>query len=642
MKASLVVMHKHPFIDLFRYVKRLDIELDANRTTIANLTANVFADACIVSELRSSNAGDFNVNFFEIPESVQEEYSRRIAFSEMLGMKGPIDLIREVIEPRTCGVEDPALKKEIEGYESRINWPFLEQKCNALREGSALQNIKDPRNLIVVLYLPRSKPVEPGSIWAQVNEYREAIAAAAQRRIHPTLEATNERLCRTQQPNRVDAIYNGRGESMRPPNIFHTSFSTFQRMMENPEETAPSAKVSSKELNAARRFTQNCMRTYEKRTDRIAAMQDMADAIHQDLFTPSTLNSPGGQFAPDGVVYGGLPTVDGRRPIMCITEVLTDWNATDGDPIEKAQQAYLAYYCSKEGSIFRQVSSCPCLLLCIIGGQLMVLGALFADRVVAYHLDNVISMERRVLWDPSVDIVGRIARFFRAFRATLQDLDAYYAGIAEEYRDKALAQLPLPQSITMSPHSTAQSAVKPQSYVGPHFRTFKTNGQQVHLTYTGRIRTVPKAAAYNALATISGGDDAQGDAREVVVLFLVHCATEVHRLLANPTIVPDAPRLWFMEWVESADSIVVVMDRVDQGAMALAEFLALEQKARAQQEDERRRDVLVGESWGPYILRRRSKEQLLLIDFDNTEEARTLRLPQRPEPKAPLARTHHA
>lgn len=76
----------------------------------------------------------------------------------------------------------------------------------------------------------------------------------------------------------------------------------------------------------------------------IEVLQGLVRVVHPQLRNPTILCSPGGQFSPDGVVFAGEPTVDDRRPIMCITEVLTKWDMDKVDPEFKAKQDYLAFY----------------------------------------------------------------------------------------------------------------------------------------------------------------------------------------------------------------------------------------------------------------------------------------------------------
>ncbi|KAI9061215.1 hypothetical protein FKP32DRAFT_1594890 [Trametes sanguinea] len=623
-KSSLVVMHKHPFIEIFRYVKRLEIDLDRASLTIAALNMAIFADTDVVSELKSSDKEDFAIDFYEMPEPVREdETPYAVMMREISDPFRPVDVIREMVEPRTSAVEDPVLKRTREDFEARVNWHFLRNESKSLCEDSVFQGVEDSHNLLVVICpLPTSKCMERGNIWARVNAHREAIATAAQKRTHPSLEARNDRLYVAQRPSRLDGIYNGRGKSMFPPSHFHPAWSVLQPERIDVDRPLQS-EFSSEEISAACSFMAKCRRrSVNQKGDLIAAMEGLADAVHRDLFTPRTLNSPGGQFAPDGVVYGGLPTVDGRRPIMCITEVLVESHGAE----EKAQQAYLAYYCSKEAAIFRQVSSCPCLLLCVMGDHVVVHGAMFSDRILSHILDHFslhLNLSRIRKDDCSPE---RIATFFRAFRAALQELDAYYTRIADAYQAKALAEHPTHLSTPASAAPTTLPNLSCEGYVGPHFRTFEMDGRQVNLTYTGRTREDPIVAAYHAYATFADDVGSLAEPHEVSVLFFARPAASVHQLLANSAVRPGAARLWLFEWVESAGSFVVVVDRFDREgprsgdcSTVLQDFVALEKKARSQDLEEA--DICFRMGRDSYI---QVKDKMLLIDFDTSEEARAM------------------
>ncbi|KAL7278908.1 hypothetical protein ACG7TL_006739 [Trametes sanguinea] len=625
-KSSVVVMHKHPFMELFRYIKTLDLDLHAASLTTTALTAAVFADACIVTELKSSDEGDFAIDFYEMPEPVREEESPTSAdMQEFMAAFRPIDVIREMIEPRSSTVEDLALKRTREDFESRVNWSFLQNECKYLREDPVLKRVtvENPYNLLVVICpLPTSKCMERGDIWARVNEHREAIAARAQKRTHPSLEARNDRLYHAQVPSRIDAVYNGRGESMNAPPHFHPAWSALTLPKRRDTDKRPQ-QFSPQELAVANSLISKRPRYVDQKADLITAMQGLTNTVHADLFTPRTLNSPGGQFAPDGVVYGGLPTADGRRPIICITEVLTGCIGAE----EKAQQAYLAYYCSKEAAIFRQVSSCPCLLFCVMGTHMVVSGAMFSDRVLSCHLDYI-TVSNPVHFLRGYDsTLERTATFLRAIRASLQDLDAYYTRIADEYQAKALAEHPTTDAILALTEPITQPNSHSESYIGPHFRTFEKDGRQINLTYTGRTREAPGVAAYYAYATFADNVSSCTDTQEVYVLFLVRPPAKVHQLLANPAIRPGVARLWLFEWVESAGSFVVVIDRFDHEGpqhgdctTVLQDFVALEEMSRS--EDLEDSDIPFRMGRDSYIL---SNNGMLLIDFDTNEDsARTM------------------
>ncbi|KAI9000486.1 hypothetical protein BD414DRAFT_471755 [Trametes punicea] len=577
-KLSLAVMHKHPFLDLFRYIKHLNVDIEAGAARMETAITAIFADTRVASDLRSSHPDDFKIDFYEILEPLRPRFSLKKV------------KVRKAHQTKHL-------------YESRVHTRFLEEECKALRDNDMLRAVKKPDQLLVILCaLPGSRPMRCGDVWTRVNRYREAIASAAQKRTHPSLEARHERLCLSQVRSRIDAVYNG-------------PFWTFKRVMAESENT----RFTPEELRHAVSFITECNQRFDRKADRVTAMQGLAEAVHPEILTPRTLVSPGGQFAPDGVVYAGEATMDGRRPIVCMTEIITQSDGLSYDITFKAEQDYLAYCCSKEAGIFRQVSSCACLLVSISGSNITVNGALLTDRIISHWL-CFFSCSMGFLAAGDEGPIRRVAALFRALRAALEELDAYYAKIAHEYQAKALAE---PLALASSPAPAAGPAQQ-SAYIGPHFRTFSMDGKEVKLTYTGRSREVPSVAAYTAYAEVSevnGG----GAKEEVVVLFMMTCAPDVHRLLANPAVVPGAPRLWLCEWVESTASYVIVMDRIDdeeaKGAiLTLRDFARLHQKAK----DLFKLDMLFGERRDPYVLTRK-ENGLLLVDFDCSKEARRLR-----------------
>ncbi|KAI0326472.1 hypothetical protein GY45DRAFT_1373942 [Cubamyces sp. BRFM 1775] len=267
---------------------------------------------------------------------------------------------------------------------------------------------------------------------------------------------------------------------------------------------------------------------------------------------------------------------------MCITEVLTGWDTNKVDPEFKTEQDYLAFYCSKEvydpsherrtpnhyphvlrssqAAIFRQVSSCPCLLLCITHGRIVVKGAL--------SLGN----------DEGIVRIAQLS-------------------FAPSSKASAIATNDFPPNVTRG-----------RTYIEPHFTTFEMDGKRVIVRYTGRVREEPKSIAFTALAQ-----------------------TDMHRLSANILAIPGAPRLCFCEWVESAVSSVVVMDRIASAVTESAEdgtdpTLTLSGYIRLHEAAGKRKtsDTVLGKRANAYVLTRGEDGEPLLVDFDCSSATRTV------------------
>ncbi|KAI0661870.1 hypothetical protein C8Q70DRAFT_932144 [Cubamyces menziesii] len=453
---------------------------------------SIFADADVVSELKSSDETDFTVEFYEAGDM-------RKFYDESF----PV------------------------GYLEDFDY------STSMREDARLEGIENPDRILAVLssyYTRVVHPIRmfPGGFSALAN--REVIAAAAQRRTHPALEVTFERI--------------------------HTS----------------------------------------------------------QLRNPTILCSPGGQFSPDGVVFAGEPTVDDRRPIMCITEPLTKWDMDKVNPEFKAKQDYLALdlYCSNEAAIFHQVSSCPCLLVCIAHERIVVKGAVFGDRIISYLLQpGMTSLNPTLLSFFSNDEgVFLIATFIRAF------LGGSPSTSSRTYKTKASA-------VTVDDGDDGPpSAACEDVFIGPHLDTFEMDGKRVKLRYTGHVRDEPKTAAFTAVVQVHWNADIKQD---VVALFTPNAAPDMHGLLMDKSVARGTPRIWFCEWVESAASFVVVMESIAVVTESAAGYtaglhLTLSDFARLRETagKEKASDIVLGKSANSYVLARGEDKAPLLVDFDTS------------------------
>ncbi len=176
--------------------------------------------------------------------------------------------------------------------------------------------------------------------------HREKIASVARKRRDPSVETRLSRVVKSQNPDRIDAIYNGRPYELAPPEYIEDccpAFATYVSIMEGEQP-----EFSTEELYTARDLVLAGMRPSDDPVKALAAAMTLE--VHRQVFAKHTLRTQhaSAAFTPDGVSFAGKPARDGSQPVMGITEVATKANSRRHVFEMQGQLDYLAFYCSEE------------------------------------------------------------------------------------------------------------------------------------------------------------------------------------------------------------------------------------------------------------------------------------------------------
>jgi hypothetical protein len=242
----------------------------------------------------------------------------------------------------------------------------------------------------------------------------------------------------------------------------------------------------------------------------------------------------------------------------------------------------------------RDTSCCPTFFIAVIGPWLLVLGAVFVDRIVVQELTDFIWIGGHPFDDAKIT---RVARILTALGNGLGELEDYYSRLA-----------------------TRQSPKDSQRFF-PYLRQFVAEGRVVKFSY--RAYLVGKSPESHAkpifLATIEEGREPN---RKVVVKFVQTYNARAHRVL---TAAGQAPELLYCSTEDDQSEylgglIMVVMGYVD-GKTAQKRYegkgippVAFEQveKAVLTLHGE---DIVFGDLRLPNIVVK-DEGKVMLIDFD--------------------------
>ncbi|EIW56260.1 uncharacterized protein TRAVEDRAFT_49099 [Trametes versicolor FP-101664 SS1] len=587
MCSSWAVIHRHPHMEAYKYIKNI-AHADSAPDSLHALSATIFADKDVTGALGSEDGNDFAVELFELPK----------------------------VPP--CPAEVPPAEKR-ERYEKAICSLYLRRECTPLSVEGWSEGTGKTKCVLVVLCPRPGVPLCPA--WVSFELHRDKIASAARKRRDPSVETRLSRVVKSQQPDRIDAVYNGRPYELAPPEYVTDccpAFATYVSIMEGeqPEFTA-------EELRTARDLVLAGMRPSDDPVKALAAAMTLG--VHRQVFARHTLRTQraSAAFTPDGVVFAGMPARDGSQPVMGITEVATKANSRGHLFEMQGQLDYLAFYCSEEADVYRKVSYCPCLLISVIDTLLVVQGAVFTDRVVAAHLSATtfasnIAFGMPVLQGSLDQTVFRIGRLFRALRSTLAELDVHYTAVAPAYRDAIAGELQAETrlSAAVSPAQMARTTT-------PLFKFPLGEGGEVLLWY---LRSIRLAALPDSPVLLheAFARPPEGDQTSVIVMYTPACIPEAFRLLTDEAVVPGAPRLWYSGREEGVGHWVVVLEDpavLNRCALTLLDYARLLDRAPKL----RGRELLLGEMRDPYVAAQAEDGGLLLVDFELSEEARRVR-----------------
>ncbi|KAH9948021.1 hypothetical protein B0H21DRAFT_708046 [Amylocystis lapponica] len=398
-----------------------------------------------------------------------------------------------------------------------VNERYLEENARDFYSGRLLAEL-NLENLVAVLDTSIITPAGPTLTTVQeVNESsaqlrREHIATAAKKRKSPSTGAHTADRIVTQNPTRVDAVYNYRPIDLAPPPItlYHPVFAKFLQLMVEPQI------FSDEELNNAQSFITLAVAYYKEEAIRKRKLQlVMGAAVHKNILVSEGLSYTYTRWLLDH---------------YAIHEVKLEIGDGGSDPIAQGECVYVAIYSSNEARFIREACCCPAFIIGMAGPNIIVSGAVFVDQLVAQTLTDYISVVPRPSQDgrsPLDDAGYRVARLFRALKTCIIDLDEYYSELVQN-----IYPLPAPPIAGVL-------------------------GQNVVLTYKSRlIPEISMKAVFIAEAK------SESETATVVVKFAYTYNQEAHNLLATAS-PQQAPKLRYCAYEASVRMQVVVMDYIE-------------------------------------------------------------------------------
>ena len=195
------------------------------------------------------------------------------------------------------------------------------------------------------------------------------------------------------------------------------------------------------------------------------------------------------------------------------------------------------------------------------GPNIIVSGAIFADKLIAQTLTDYISVIprpsiKKPRRSPLDDASYRVATLFRALNTCTQELDEYYSRLVQ-----ALTQPVRPREtsrMTELKYSSGSVRIhRAPHMIAPHFTTYQSSdGKAVVLEYKRRLVPDDVTKAVFVADARRGSDP---EVTPVVVKFAYNYGEEGHRLLAATG---HAPVLHYCAYEESVAMWVVVMEYV--------------------------------------------------------------------------------
>ncbi|KAF9779195.1 hypothetical protein BJ322DRAFT_1113551 [Thelephora terrestris] len=307
--------------------------------------------------------------------------------------------IYQLCEPRPL---EGSLKDMKNAY-SIINEDYMEKKATYLSHLRSLNGVKSD-NVIAVLTVMH----EVNQSEAQIR--REGIAAAAQKRESPSTGASLTQRTLTQNDGRADAVYNYRPAELTPPpiTIYHPVFAKFLQLMAEPPDP------THEELGRAHEFVCLASAYYRDEAERVGKLsRSINAAVHDGILGTHPLSYTSSKLAPGGVVFSGK-TPSGFLTIAAI--LVLEAKAEIGE----------AVYSSDEARHIREASCCPALIIGMPGPNIIVSGAVFADKIITQTLTDYISViprPNRNNRSPFDDAGYRIAHLFCALKECINNLE---------------------------------------------------------------------------------------------------------------------------------------------------------------------------------------------------------------------------
>ncbi|CAA7260618.1 unnamed protein product [Cyclocybe aegerita] len=452
-------------------------------------------------------------------------------------------------------------KRTLSGMRT-INSTLIEQDCTFLLDEFKLSDLQAIWNdlppysvfLIVLCSINASGPL------ASIEEEERSrplspfvrIADSIRRRTgSPSDEAKNDALCRTQQLSRIEAIYNGRPDTLTGPSIsiFHPIFQTFRARLSKPFKNTD---YSRQDFRAADTLLRKAAAYYADENDRRAALEHpIAHFLGRGAVTSTHRRSGRQTFIPDGsldVKCGLFGEEDPGLWKMCkeLTEIKNGAGLGGCDPMEQNEKDFVLVCIAPELKALRRVSCMPAFLIAIPGHSISISGAIYLDGVVSGNLlhyfplvpPNASSCEIQAGYPSYRDQhVGLLVHTLRVLRGCLDELDLYYG--------------------QMEPLDVDKFPLLP----APHFQTFTPPiSGPVQLRYLERCNTHftrnPQAVF---LAEATGGFLQQPT--NCIVKFTAQYCKEAHELMFDEGV---AAPLFHCKWEESVGMYVVITKYLEE------------------------------------------------------------------------------
>ncbi|KLO19329.1 hypothetical protein SCHPADRAFT_935403 [Schizopora paradoxa] len=529
------------------------------------------------------------------------------------------------------------------------------ERCNLADTSEKIKDMQY-RLLIVVTWSKTLTSSYAGEILPTIHENgpsaREEALERAYKRDSPSTEATLERVRLRQKSNISDAFYNNRPLSLGPTPIavYEPAFARFAEKVN--KTNIVSGDFTREELQFALDFIRTCSRHYANETKRHEDLETLDFPGFVNLWLEQTIHGPNNStYRPDG---GKKYTSRFRQAVFTVlAELKNEKGEGNCDASDQVQCSYTKAY---EG--LRQQSCCPAFLIALTGVDLVIWGAVTADRFFFEPLASIMLVPmpknsgRTALESKMLEVVN----VFRALREGVDELVEHYAKLPNPpsvlTSDSANGSRPIAtrsgggtscsggggKGRTSGGTSRSGGGGKVRSGGGPTFHTneyipgmfprwhvFVSESEEYKLEYVRRLPTNFEKPIF--LAKMTGGSEV---GKDVVVKFAPSYCPEAHKLLGDLKL---APKLHYAKFEpcskgnpDAPDMWVVVMDFIEKAthpSMQLEERHST--KLRRCVDELHAKGYVYGDLRRPNILVR--DDELFLIDFDWANEKSKARYP---------------
>lgn len=483
---------------------------------------------------------------------------------------------------------------------------------------------------------------------------REEALDRANKRESPSTEAMFEKVRLRQKRNIPDALFNSRPLSLEPTPIavYEPAFARFVSKV-NRTNIVP-GDFNSEELEFALEFIRTCSKHFENELRRSEELETLDIPGLGELWIRHAIYGTSSTYRPDG----GRKYLDRfrRRVFTIIAELENEKGEGKCDASDQVQCCYTKAIISSQASTLftpsilslaflptlnqyeelRQQSCCPAFLIALTGADLVIWGAVTAERFFFEPLASVMlvpmpkGLGRSALENKMLEVVN----VFRALKEGVDELEKHYAGLPRPppvlNTDSAIrSRLIATRPGGNTSRSSGGPAIHTKEYIPgmfPRWRKFVSNAKEYNLQYVRRLPTNFEVPVFVA-KMISDGSEVGED---VVVKFTPSYCPEAHKLLEELKL---APKLYYADFESCAedkpdapDMWVVVMEFIEHAThppMQLEE----EHKTKLTKcvDALHAKGYVHGDLRRPNILVR--NDELFLVDFDWANKKSKARYP---------------